>query len=186
MSKSSNREALRRLSRKLPSTSEVDKIMDELAGQGDLAVAITAPAMVEAFLERLLMSRFKNSSPELLGKLFQNRGPLSEFHSKVLVAQAFGVITGPMAEEMHSLKIVRNTFAHSKVPLTFENPLIQREVLDLRLSLPGVFSRETDIALSGEAARKYFLLAVRILLIILEGVEEFDGPAEEALASFLA
>src|SRR6266849_355365 len=97
----SNRDALRKLSRKYPATPEIDKIMDDLrAGKDDPHIAIIATAIAEAALERLITKKLQVRTKNLLGQLFLNRGPLSDFHSKILVANAFGVITTNMAEEL--------------------------------------------------------------------------------------
>ena len=55
----SNREALRRLSRKFPAPPEIEKIMSELYGQSDMSVAIVASAIAEAALEKLITSKLK-------------------------------------------------------------------------------------------------------------------------------
>jgi hypothetical protein len=53
---------------------------------------------------------------------------LAEFHSKVLIAQAFGVIPYGAAQEYHRIKAVRNVFAHAVVPVTFDTEEIAKEV----------------------------------------------------------
>ncbi|MER8422449.1 hypothetical protein [Mesorhizobium sp. M1403] len=174
----SNREALRKLSRKVPSKPEIDAIMNGLSSEPDLATAITGAALAEAALENLLIGKFKHSSPNLIGQLFLNRGPLMDFHSKILVAQAFGVITSSMAEEFHSIKAIRNAFAHSKVPLGFDHEIIGREVTSMAMG--AAIRKKTDSAHT-LGNREWFLLTVRLLLIILDELQDSPHSADRAL-----
>ena len=75
----SNREALRKLSSKVPPKPEIERIINGLRDEPDLAAAITGAAIAEAALERLLISKFKSRNGNLIGQLFKNRGPLMDF-----------------------------------------------------------------------------------------------------------
>ena len=48
---------LRELSRQTPSPPEIEKIMNDLLNRDDLNIAITAVSIVEAHLEKLIVSR---------------------------------------------------------------------------------------------------------------------------------
>ena len=67
--------------------------------------------------------------------LFENRGPLSDFNSKILVGQAFAVITDRMAEDLQRIRKIRNCFAHARTEVHFEEPLIAGEVTELGVVL---------------------------------------------------
>ena len=132
MSAQSNREALRKLSSKFPPPPEVERIIKKnLRADKDISAAIVGTALVEAALEKLLIAKFKNRNANLIGQLFKNRGPLTDFHSKILIASAFGIITPNQAEELHSLKAIRNAFAHTKVEISFEHELVEIETKSL-------------------------------------------------------
>jgi DNA-binding MltR family transcriptional regulator len=94
--------------------------------------AIVGGAIIEHALERLIVSKLDKTGPELLGQLFQNRGPLADFYSKLLIAEAFGIIGPRFAAELNSIRAVRNTFAHSKTLVTFDTPEVAKEVNALR------------------------------------------------------
>ena len=100
----SNCRALRELSRKFPAPPEVEKILNDLRTKDDYHAALIAVSIVEATLERLIVSRLRKTDKEFLNSLFENRGPLSDFNSKILVAEAFGIVTGPLAAELHSMR----------------------------------------------------------------------------------
>ena len=179
------RDALRKLSRKIPTPPEVEEIMTNLRKDTDIAVAIVASALVEAALERLLAAKFVIKNDDLLNRLFQNEGPLSNFNGKILVAQAFGIITSPLAEEMHTIRAIRNAFAHAKVPITFDNDVVFHEVSGLKLitSMSDIIEIEGMNPMTGKVS---FLLAVRLILILLDDFEKHKGTADTALAAALA
>lgn len=182
----SNRAALRKLSRKFPAPPEVEKIIDSLREGTDLSIAITATAILEASLERLLIKKFKIKNKRLTGQIFLNRGPLSEFHSKILIANAFGVITSSIAEQMHSLTAIRNTFAHAKVPISFNHELIGGEVASLKMLIAMRAVEHKDGHQLGLDNKHWFLLVTKIILIMFSGFEEHSGSAHDALAEALA
>lgn len=182
----SNRDALRKLSRKFPPPPEVKKIMASLKGGTDLSVAIMATAILDASLEKLITTKFKSRNRDLVGQIFLNRGPLSDFNSKTLVAQAFGIITPNMAQEMHSLRAIRNAFAHAKIPLSFDHEIIAKEVLSLRM-LNAIQQVEKEADQKMDLSNKtWFLLTTEILLIMFDEIGNHHGTANDALGDILA
>jgi DNA-binding MltR family transcriptional regulator len=153
--------------------------MENLRKDTDIAVAIVASALVESALERLLSMKLVIRNKDLLARLFQNEGPMANFHGKILVAQAFGIITSPLAEELHTFRAIRNAFAHAKIPITFDNEVVLREVSDLKL-IKVLFRQEFKPPSTGKAS---FLLAVQITLMLLECFAEHDGLASSAIAA---
>jgi hypothetical protein len=127
------RDALHELSRQFPAPREVEAIMDSLQDKDDLHVAIIAVSIVEATLEHLIVTRLPRTNKEFLSRLFQRMGPLSDFNSKILIAEAFGMLTGPLANELHVMRNVRNAFAHAKVPISFSSEAVEAELRRLRM-----------------------------------------------------
>lgn len=97
--------------------------------ESDHAAAIIASSLVEAVLERLLIASFPNKSKEVIPTLFENRGPLSDFNSKILIADAY-CVKGANCEELHRVRHIRNCFAHARELVTFDTPEIAQEVDD--------------------------------------------------------
>lgn len=126
----SNRNSLRSLSRQFPGAGEVKSIINDLRKENDRTVAIVGASLVESALEHMLIASFKSKHSDLLPRLFENRGPLSDFNSKILVAQAFGVVAESQAEEMQRIRHIRNAFAHARVPITFDTTEVHKEVQD--------------------------------------------------------
>ncbi len=88
----SKRDPLKQLIKKFPAPEDLRKIIEGLAEESDRSAAIVAASILEGLLERVIIHRLKNKDTNLIGQLFSNRGPLSDFHSKILIASAFGII----------------------------------------------------------------------------------------------
>jgi hypothetical protein len=181
--------ALRELSRHLPSRPEIKKIMDGLTGKDDLHVAIIAVSIVEAHLEQLIVRRLHRADKDFVNRLFENRGPLSDFNSKILIGEAFGLLTSPLANELHVLRTIRNSFAHAKIPLSFELEAVESAVRSLKLltsigggKIPGPIAESLAVEIPPKSA---FLLVVQILIIIMDEIGKKKSPANKVLARAL-
>jgi len=175
------------LSRKLPAPREIKQIMDGLRNKDDLHTAIIAVSIVEAALEKLIVTRTKKREKEFLDRLFQNKGPLSDFNSKILVAEAFGFLTGPLAAELHVMRAIRNAFAHAKIHISFADPPVSAEVRRFRLGL-GTSARMIDEGLRlpvNISEKDVFLLATKIALIILDEIAKKKSSADKVITRAL-
>lgn len=184
----SKRNELGALSKKLPPSAEIARIIEELRDGSDIAAAITGAAIVEARLEMVLRAKFRTKRPDLVSAIFENRGPLSDFNSKILIAEAFGYITAPMAEELQIIRAVRNAFAHAKQSLSFSHAAVEKKArssvmltaMEKKLSpVPG-YDRGLPSTLGA------YLLIVKIMLIIFDTLETPDKLADEAIHDALA
>lgn len=119
---------LRELIRKWPAPPELKQALEIAQIESDRAAAIMSAALLEGVLEKYITSKLKVSDKETLHSLFDDRGPLSDFHSKILIAKAFGVITDGMAVELIRIKNIRNVFAHAAGLVSFETPEIKKAV----------------------------------------------------------
>ena len=177
--------ALRELSKHLPSRPEIKKIMDSFLDKDDLHTAIIAVSIVEAHLQKLIVSRLHRSDADFTNRLFENRGPLSDFNSKILIAEAFGLLTRPLADELHVLRAIRNTFAHAKMPLSFDLRPVESEIRKLKLltsigggKIPGPIKESLAAQLAPKSA---FLLVVSILLIIIDEITKKKSSANKVI-----
>jgi DNA-binding MltR family transcriptional regulator len=165
---------LRTLSRKFPPPPEVEKILATLHQQNDRSIAIVSAALLEAALEKLIIKKLPYSNPRLEGRLFKNRGPLSDFDSKVLIAVAFGIITDGLAIRFDSIRVIRNVFSHSTVDVSFET----KEIADELKShlVPYVLKAIeviTDKAPTEQPTNKrVFCIAVRVICFLLDDTHE--------------
>lgn len=168
----SKRDALRKLSKKFPPPPEIERIFSDLGEQPDMVVAIAGAALVEGILEKFLVNSLPVSNKQLVGELFAIKGPLGDFYSKILVARAFGRITSPMVRELNSIRAIRNVFAHSKVPISFETSEITKVVDEsgLKTAIKNVEIREAHKMNLNN--KEWYALMCQILYIMLMGPED--------------
>jgi hypothetical protein len=185
----SNREALRKLSRKFPAPPEIAQTLEALSHEPDRSAAIVGAGLLETALERLIIKSLKHSTPRLIGELFENRGPLSDFRSKIIAACAFGVISPNQAQEFHSIRFIRNAFAHSRMNVSFATKEIAKEMdssimIDAMDRAGPIGSTNPDRAktisiprFKEMPAKQRFLLVVRIMFIMLDHDQRKLGGA---------
>ncbi|MGM4963865.1 MltR family transcriptional regulator [Tardiphaga sp. 1201_B9_N1_1] len=119
---------LRRLITEVPPPADVKLIFDRLHTESDRSVALVGASLLETALERLIKHSLARSDPDLMNQLFQQRGPLADFYSKITVASAFGVISANLASDLGIVRNVRNVFAHATTNLSFSTPEITKEI----------------------------------------------------------
>jgi DNA-binding MltR family transcriptional regulator len=176
----SKRDALRALSRKFPPPRELEDIFFTLEHDAPRAVAIIVGAIIEGMLERIIISRLKDKEPNLIGRLFKNKGPLSDFDSKLLIAQAFGIIERTKAEDLHRIKSVRNTFAHAPQNITFDTPEILSEIKEAIFWNRILDNKEIDDdSMSKMNGQDIFLILSGFYCGYLEGISGTSLMGEE-------
>lgn len=160
--------------------------MEAIRTEHDISAAVVASAILEAKLEELIQQKLINKRPALKNELFSNQGPLSTFHGKIVVGEAFGIITSPMAGDLKIIKNIRNVFAHAKQQLDFDHPDIAAQIAEVNILSAMKRSRPSsgrELTFSNKIA---FLLAIQIFLIVLENIASYAGIADRALAAALA
>ena len=175
----SNRAALRKLARQRPEASEATKILKGLRHSSDLSAVIVGASLVESCLEHIIVQSISNEDPKLIGRLFDNYGPLSTFESKILIAQAYRVISKPQAEEIQTIRVIRNTFAHARHAVSFDDPPVKNEINTFKM-LVAMRSVQKDYdterrLLDKLEGKEAFLLVVHIMLILLDGEHRRRG-----------
>jgi len=131
----------------------------ELLGESDRAAALVAAAEIESYLAHLLMFKFTQLSKEERDEMFFGRnGPLAEFGDRINVAYGLGAIDAGERDDLHSIRRIRNAFAHSVIPLTFENELIAKECE--RLSYRDVYGDTSESF--GKPKLRYLFTALEL------------------------
>ena len=95
----------------------------ELAGESDRGAAILAAANFEDWLTSILIGRFVKLDEELRSNLFDN-GPLSTFSAQINLGFALGLYSKNVLKDLHTVRKIRNKFAHSAEPVKFDNQSI--------------------------------------------------------------
>lgn len=169
-------DALRKLIRDVPPPADVKLILDGLDSETDRAAALVAAALLETALERLIRHSLKKKDKELNNQLFQQRGPLGDFYSKITVASAFGVISENLATELTIVRNVRNVFAHATANLSFSTSEITAEIK--RSNLLRVVNERMAEDLPDRRPipiRSEFVMLVRIIFVIIDQEQKDKG-----------
>jgi DNA-binding MltR family transcriptional regulator len=95
----------------------------ELFHTSDRVTAVMLGSHVETALEKLLASRMRhNLNSAERSKLFGFEGALGTFSAKIIIAYAMKVV-GPITySDLNLIKLLRNEFAHSRIPFNFDTP----------------------------------------------------------------
>ena len=162
------KDPLKKLMRRFPAPAELEEQLASLSEGDDRTIAIVGASILEALLERFIQRRLVVCDATLAGQLFYNRGPLSDFHGKIIVAQACGFISTPMAKELSLIKSVRNAFAHAAVGISFETPEVSQKVEQSIMLAAMNNAQEPPSSIPLVKGGRAFALIVRILAIIID------------------
>ena len=106
------------------------EFLSEFQKETDRGAALVGAALIDSRLERLLLSHFadKPTAEELLNG---GNAPLAGFSARITLAYTLGLITKLEFKECHTIRKIRNEFAHRIHGLTFAD----RKLTDLARSL---------------------------------------------------
>lgn len=136
----------------------------------DRSIAIISGANLEAWLSLLICHKLKNGDDDTLDRLHASEGPLSDFHRKIELAYAMGLIGETDRVELGKIRKIRNKFAHKTSLITFESDIIRKDCFELRIR--GEPADNAGDILSGKvvvegAAKSLFLFTVEDYIVEL-------------------
>jgi hypothetical protein len=95
----------------------------ELEGEGDRTKVILVSALLEnALCYRLLLSFPHELTLEERDYFLRFDGPLGTFSQRIEIAYLIGAIDKVTAQQLHTIRAMRNDCAHSQLKLTFAMP----------------------------------------------------------------
>lgn len=92
----------------------------ELYEESDRGAAILAAATFEHWLESNIIENFVELDQDMRNNLFDN-GPLSTFSAKINLGFALGLYNKTVLNDLHTVRRIRNKFAHSTGPMNFKD-----------------------------------------------------------------
>lgn len=155
MSRKSSIATLKALSRqKIVSADDYVRVIVGIHELDDRSFALVQGAMVEFALETALQRSMRTLNTEDANSLFTGFGPLSTFSAKILVGYAFQIFGIRARSDLEKVKEIRNAFAHSLMPLSFE----QEQVANVCRLFYGP-TRWEDVDPTADPPRLLFFLA---------------------------
>lgn len=130
--------ALKKLSSAEPDFDDFRPFKEEVKRQkNDRGAALLLAANIENALDVVL---FRVLNPATKDEMFDQRGPLGTFSSKILMGQALGLFGSETSRNLTNIRHIRNAFAHSKKPITFKTREV-KAACDLIVTQEVVYPR---------------------------------------------
>lgn len=118
MKDSATSKALKRLTRTKLGKDHILEFQIAILKDTDRSVAISLGSIVEDGLKAALMRRMPQLTQE--ETLFGPDAPLGNFSAKIRLAHALGILGPGPRNDIDRIREVRNAFAHTMVPLSFD------------------------------------------------------------------
>lgn len=141
------------------------QFMSELLGESDRAAVILASSQLDDLLANAIALRMGESMDIMaldIEKIFRPSGPLGSFSARAEVANLFGIIENETYEQLTILREMRNACAHSKHPITFNDPLLRNVARNLFAPRGS-----TSLAFAEREMKKAFALEIAQLVLVL-------------------
>jgi DNA-binding MltR family transcriptional regulator len=154
-------------------SSEDKPILDEIEQQTDRAAALIAVAYLEQRLEAAIKARTLRDD-KVESKLYRGGGALGSLSVKIDLGLLLGVYTNKMHSFLHTIREIRNEFAHIPSPRDFKSQRIGDLTKNLYVVAKFRMKNKTtgqELSIDIDEAktpREMFLNAVKLLLICLD------------------
>ena len=118
---------LRAITRADPTFAHVEALEQELyASPSDRSAVVMFGSFIETHLERYLASKMRDGlNSDDRQRLFDGSGVAATFSSKIILAYAFKLIGSITRHDLDLIRHLRNDFAHSRMPISFETPEVR-------------------------------------------------------------
>jgi hypothetical protein len=118
-------EAVRRLIQSRPDDKAIWQYLHTWTSDpgDDRAKGLLATAMLEHALEEAILVFFEGRDPNFFKD--QENGASSTFHIKIRLALALGIIETTVKQDLDTIKVIRNAFAHAVEDIVFDTKEIK-------------------------------------------------------------
>ncbi len=148
---------------------------------GDYAIATIGCELVQKALEVSILSRFGPLEDTERSRIFSydNRGPLSDFSARIKIARALRLFGPKTAEDLETIRAIRNAFAHSIELLDFDNADVT--VLCEGLHLFGTLTLLTGYSSDASPRTRY----IEVTFVLAERLKRLLQQPKNALAEYV-
>jgi hypothetical protein len=99
-------------------------VANEIERQSDRSAAVIAGAFLEYRLEEAIKAALERNI-DIENRMFKGPGPLASFSAKIDIGFLLGLYNDGVRRKLHTIKEVRNRFAHSMQPITFRSQAVR-------------------------------------------------------------
>lgn len=110
-----------------------DILRAEFAGSSERAAAIVGAAYLDELLTNLLNVFMVPDTAKKDKEIFSGNGPLSTFSSKINMSWKLGLISDRERTIFHSVRSIRNDFAHKLTGISFADDAIKQKVSSIEI-----------------------------------------------------
>lgn len=128
----------------------------------DRTIAVTAAAFLDHALQKAICTHLPLSANHK--DLFDDRGPLGTLSAKIIMAKALEIIDTVEREDLDTIRTIRNSFAHTLLPIGFDADEVKTLCKTLRVSSGGILP---GIESAANPAKQQFAYRVTFLFYIL-------------------
>jgi DNA-binding MltR family transcriptional regulator len=114
----------------LPHLNRVIEFRESLTPETDRGCGVAAPAFIDEELKFLLQSVLADDD-KLIEQAFSQSGPLASFSARIDFGFLMGLLSRVAWRDLHIIRKVRNDFAHSAKPLSFDDDAIRSRCSEL-------------------------------------------------------
>jgi hypothetical protein len=154
--------------------SDADKpILEEIEKQTDRAAALIATSYLEDRLVEAIKARTVRDQ-NVEKDMFRNSGPLGSFSAKIDLGFMLGLYDGVVRKMLHTVRDIRNEFAHVAQPRDFNSQRIADLCKNISISLDLRMKNKTtgqtvEFKLDPDGSpRTAFMNAIKYLLLVAE------------------
>lgn len=104
-------------------SSDVKRFMEDLQEETDRGVALAGAAFLDDVLAAMLRAALV-AKPKAVDELLGHRGPVETFAARTNLAYCMGLIGDKMYRDLWTARKIRNEFAHSHTPVSFDDPRV--------------------------------------------------------------
>ena len=162
--------------------------LDEIAQGSPRAAVIVGSALLEDALRwclcgYLIPRGYRIALPaEDQNAVFDNEtAPLNTFHTKIVMGYSLGIYGKITRDDLYRIKRVRNVFAHSFRPITFDTSAVAKECLGLRYLHMLIAKKSREPLQNANDPRYMFIHTARMMIIHLHSL----GIPKKSRKSFM-
>lgn len=147
------------------SDGDLDAALAEIQAGSDRVAAIIGCAIVENTLVGAILATLRSEADA--AKLFDDvRGPFNTFYSQIVAGEAIGLFEASIADALHTVRQIRNRFAHDVLSLKFDDAEISAKCAKLE-----AFLLKTDPKIPPEDSSRdrYVDACVKLSTLVMRG-----------------
>lgn len=167
MSRGKPKPKLRDLSRAKPTNEDYAKWRDTIFDLHPMVCAIWGASLIEHELEDIIRQRLKRNDDATWSKLTERGAPISSFSGKIDLAYAMGIFDETTKANLHTVREIRNTFAHTKRVLDFEDALIVSALSKIREPNRPGYKRTIRVAKSASTQSGLRMQSFAVICLVL-------------------